>query len=270
MRKSILIICTTLITFSLTVFGFMNWGNTIIEHKPAPTSCNRVTTFEHALANAYQTEVKPDLIYKVESRFLSTITKEELDGAKSIIDIFAKDRTDTKESYKNVRVTVLNDVEEVTEIMGTNEILTAEQIELLQSTDYASNIRITAICKQRNPETKELEDDSLVCYKSIVPAKAAEFSNGYDELIKYLKKNSKKETKIIKEDKLKPGKVNFIVTKEGTISNVNLEYTSGYPSVDEVLVKLVKAIPGKWNPATNAKGEKVDQKLVFFFGLEGC
>jgi hypothetical protein len=33
---------------------------------------------------------------------------------------------------------------------------------------------------------------------------------------------------------------------------------------------MITNMPGKWNPATNSKGEKVDQELVFFFGRQGC
>ena len=90
------------------------------------------------------------------------------------------------------------------------------------------------------------------------------------DIFDYLKVNSKDKTAIIKRDKLQPGKVRFTVTKEGSISNVKMISTSGYVSVDETLVELIKTIPGKWNPATNAEGEKVDQELIFLFGLEGC
>ncbi|MEL7004495.1 MAG: hypothetical protein AAFN93_17440 [Bacteroidota bacterium] len=60
------------------------------------------------------------------------------------------------------------------------------------------------------------------------------------------------------------------VTKNGTLENVRLTATSGYPSVDELMVELIDSLPAKWNPAENSEGEKVDQELVFFFGLMGC
>jgi hypothetical protein len=33
---------------------------------------------------------------------------------------------------------------------------------------------------------------------------------------------------------------------------------------------LANNLPGKWQPAENAKGEKVDQVLVLSFGIVGC
>lgn len=55
-----------------------------------------------------------------------------------------------------------------------------------------------------------------------------------------------------------------------TIAHVKLTETSGYTSVDKGLVELITTMTGKWDPATNSKGESVNQELVFFFGLEGC
>jgi len=82
--------------------------------------------------------------------------------------------------------------------------------------------------------------------------------------------NSKEKTAIIKRDKLQPGRVSFTVTKDGAIKNVKLTSTSGYTSVDKTLVELITKMPKKWKPATNSKGDKVDQELVFFFGVAGC
>ncbi|MEL7004496.1 MAG: hypothetical protein AAFN93_17445 [Bacteroidota bacterium] len=64
--------------------------------------------------------------------------------------------------------------------------------------------------------------------------------------------------------------MSFTVTKNGTLENVRLTATSGYPSVDELMVELIDSLPAKRNPAENSEGEKVDQELVFFFGLMGC
>jgi hypothetical protein len=77
---------------------------------------------------------------------------------------------------------------------------------------------------------------------------------------------------VIKGDDLGAIKLSFIVTKEGIVSNVKHDaMTTGYPSIDEKFMDLIKNIPGKWSPAENSKGEKMDYELVFTFGpRDGC
>ncbi len=242
MKKNILIFCAVLTTFSLMAFGYINWSN--------------------------NKQVDLDLVYNVDSRFMTTITKEDLHKATSVLDIVPKKAEGWWEvSFQTVTVAVLQDGDEIS-VIGDDKVLNAAQIKLLQSTDYSTNFYIKARGKNKHPDTGKIED--YVYYLTVIPEKEAEYTSGHDALIAYLKENSKEKTAIIKEDKLQPGKVSFTITKEGTIANVKLTSTSGYPSVDEALVELITNMPEKWNPATNSKGEKVDQKLVFFFGSEGC
>lgn len=46
--------------------------------------------------------------------------------------------------------------------------------------------------------------------------------------------------------------------------------SSGYAALDERVIQLVNTLPGNWEPATNAAGEKVEQEFVFSFGTVGC
>ena len=269
MKKSILIFCTVLTTFSLTAFGYMHWSNTVTDQKE--TSCSKTFFFDNVLVNTFTKQGDIDLFFDVDSRFGTTITKENLNKAKSIIDILPRKATQSIVTYYSARVSILDDNQETDQReTGNSEVLNDAQIKLLQATDYSTKIYIRADYKQKNRETGELEDSYLTYFITIVPEKEAEFVNGHDALIDYLKQGSKEKTAIIKKDKLQPGKVSFTVTKEGTIANVKLTSTSGYPSVDEALVDLITNMPGKWNPAMNSKGEKVSQELVFFFGLQGC
>ena len=209
-----------------------------------------------------------DLVYKVDSRFIARITKEKLNKAKSIIDILPKEGTEFMEIYENVVVTILGEADEI-KALGNDEILNDKQLNLLKSADYSTDFYITANCKRRN-ENGELYGYDLVYYMTIIPEQEAEFAGGKEALVKYLRGNSKVVTSIITKDKLKPGRFNFTVTKAGTVENVELSSTSGYSGVDEHLVELIENMPKKWQAATNEKGEKVNQELIFFFGLEGC
>jgi outer membrane biosynthesis protein TonB len=85
-----------------------------------------------------------------------------------------------------------------------------------------------------------------------------------------LKRNSKKAIGSASQSDMAPGKINFLVTKDGLVDDVQLEYSCGQSSIDERMLEIVKEIPGRWKVATNAKGEKVDEKLTFFFGNQGC
>ena len=252
MKKNILIICAVLTTISLTAFSHISWSDTL--------------TVQKDMADL-------DLYYHVSNRW-DTMTKEELKEVKSLLDILKEDGTYTREAYRNVTISILHNDKDVRDIdrfeMGQSEILNTAQLELLHSIDYSTNLRITALNIRTNTKTGVVRDDSLVLYMTIIPEKEAEFAGGYDALIKYLKESSKEKTTIIREDKLQPGKVHFTVTKKGSISNVKLIDTSGYPSVDEELIKIITNMPEKWESAENSKGEKVNQEFVFFFGTPGC
>ncbi len=272
MKKSVLILSAVLITISLLAFGYINCSNT--ETGPAVTSYYKVDASNNDMSYTVVKLTAPDLVYNVDSRYLATITKEDLHKATSIVDILPTKATQYVASYNYSKVSLLNDsrvsllndfVETDKSAVGTNEVLNAAQLKLLQSMDYSSDFYIRADYEALNATISY-----LTYYISIIPEKEAEFPGGNDALIAYLKENSKEKTAIIKQDQLKPGRVTFTVTKNGEIGAVKLSSTSGYPTVDEELVKIITHMPQKWSPATNSKGENVAQELVFFFGLQGC
>ena len=142
MKKSTLIFCIALTTFSLTAFGYQQWNNSTI--KQEATSRSKAVVFNNDFVNPLNTQADSDLFYKVDSWFIATITKEKLHNAKSIIDILPEKATKLRETYQNARVSILHDDQEITEI-GESELLNPAQTKLLQSTDYSTNIRITSI-----------------------------------------------------------------------------------------------------------------------------
>lgn len=267
MKKSTLIISTVLLAMGLMAFGFSNWDgtNTGLEIQ----KCIKEVETTSELANLKKENEKLDLLYDVDSRFIATITKKDLHNAQSIIDILPENATVASAKYKYARVSILEDVTETESEQGLNEILNDAQKKLLQTVDYSTNIYIRADFKVGNEFFETPQNDYLTYFITVVPEKEAEFSKGQDALLDYLRENSKEETSIITSDKLKAGKVHFTITKEEEIANVYLSSTSGYESVDKALIKLIKNMPS-WNAATNSKGEKVDQELIFFFGLKGC
>lgn len=273
MKKSILIFCAVIATFSLMAFSYMNWNSEpqTCQKETKKAACNKAPIFDEMMFNQENNQTEIDLLYKVAPRFMATITKEDLHNARSILDVLPEKATKTAVSYSDVLVAILdkNYADDVKEV-GINAILNPAQVKLLQNADHSTNIRIETRCMRKDSFLGQLKADNIIYYMTVVPSKEAQYGNEKDELINYLKEKSKDKTVIIEEKHLKPGQVSFTVTKEGTVENVELISTSGYPTVDQSLVEIVRDMPQKWTPATDSKGEKVDQELVFFFGLEGC
>ena len=152
-----------------------------------------------------------------------------------------------------------------------------DQVETSVSEDVAINTPVTEKINKRifsdlicDGGPSQLQNSHWTLYLAVVPEKQAEYEGGKDALMEYLEENSKEARASIQMDELQPFKLFFTVTKKGTIENVKLDGTSGYLSINNTMIELITKAPGKWKPAENSKGEKVDQELVVSFGLMGC
>lgn len=217
-----------------------------------------------------QPKIFSDFIYEVAPRF-NVIKKTDLDKVRSFDDFIGKEHAQRIVSYSSVSVIIL-DGQEKTDIRetGNSGILTPAQIKLLQSSDYSTNILVSAYFQEKNPETGLVEDQHWTPYLTIIPEVQASYVGGMDKLKKILKDQSADARKGVDPEKLRPAKLFFTVTKKGMIENVHLDRTSGYPLVDKTMIELISTTQRDWKPAQNMKGEKVDQELVVSFGLLGC
>jgi hypothetical protein len=269
MHRRILIFFTVLAAFGLTAFGYVNLSHTEMDKIDAP--CLTVASLNHDFYSAFNPLTDVELFYDVGSRYMGSVTKEDLNKAKSIYDFLPEDLNRSIVSYYSVSITILDDdYRTIVSETGDNDVLTAAQIKLLRSVDYSTNILIRAEYQEKNKDTGALEDSYTTPHLTVVPEKQAVCTNGKDALIAYVKENTNAFTSMVTEDKLQPGKVTFTVTKAGLVADATLTSTSGYPALDKKMVDLVTSMPGKWEPATSSGGEKVDQKFVFSFGIIGC
>jgi len=268
MGKSILIFCTVLTILSLTACDFIKKGN-LETDRPKSLVNEEIASNIHVPEKAKK-RIFSDFIYDVGPRF-NFIKKRDLDNVRSFSDFIGEDHAQRIVSYKSLSVIILNgdkktDIKET----GYDGVLTAAQIKLLQSIDYSSNILIWADYQEKNIETGQLEDSHWTPYLTIVPEIQATYAGGKDALKKYLKTNSEDARKNVQAEKLKPAKLYFTVTRNGTIENIKLDRSSGYPMVDKTMIELIAKTQKDWKPAENTKGENVDQELVVSFGLMGC
>jgi len=264
MKRNLIILCASLAIISLVFYGFTNWN---YNNDKVISSENETIALNQNVKNE-----TPDLYYGVDTRF-AAVKKSDVHNATTIYDFLNEGEKSQIEQINSVRITLVknNQLSHI-EAYGVDVQLTDEQLEILKSTDYFSHFTVRTEFKEKDKETGQLKERFFGPHITVTPDKQAVYNDGKESLINYLMTNSKESVDIIKGDKLGALKISFIVTKEGKVANVKHDAMStGYPSVDEKFMELIKNIPGKWTPAKNSNGEKMDYEFVFTFGpRDGC
>lgn len=267
MKKTILVSGTVILLSSLGAYGYMNWSTS-----PASTPSafsDPTFRFAHFLSDYQLRPTEPEFIYDVNPRFMATITKEELEQATQLSDLLPENATDGMSDFSEVKVHVLKGQNELSK-SGMNERLNSAQLELLRTIGYSENFFVTGRCKYNNKRSGQVEDYDLVYYVSVVPEIPAQYKYGQDGLLYYLREQSKKAITGINVNAIQPGKLIFTITTEGQLTNVHMESSCGIEKIDKVMRDALKNIPEGWEPAKNQQGDKVEQILVFSYGIMGC
>jgi hypothetical protein len=266
MKKNILISCTIITTIGLMAFGYSNSTEDKPKNSPNINPVSLKNDFQNLFSKLVKTE---DFFYAIGTRFNATVSMEDLLNANSVSDIIPKEADWAQYPIQTMRVSFGNDENETTAI-GYDLLLNEQQKNLLRTLQYSDDFHFSASCKAKDGTRTDPEFFDLVYYLTVTPEKQAVYEGGNDLLINYLKESTKQHIATIEEDKIKSGKLRFTVTKAGMVSNLMLESTSGYAEIDDKMTSLIKDLPQGWIPASNSKGEPVDQELVFSFGAIGC
>jgi len=251
MKKHLLVSVTLLILLSTMAFGWIQSNSN-----------------EMVITDSIEVVADVNFLYDFGSRFDITITKQELNKVKSMVDIYHEESI---VFYKSVTVIIVkNERPTNRRESGDSEVLNESQIAFLRSFEYSTNFQIGGDVVRKNKETGKLEDGFSRPHITVVPEKEVEYKDGKKELLNYLKKGSKDQIAVLKENKLQPGKIFFTINRNGAITNVRSVLTCGYTSIDTLMMELISNAPGQWSSATNAQGKLVEQELVFSYGAMGC
>ncbi|MCH9660898.1 MAG: hypothetical protein K0U54_08295 [Bacteroidetes bacterium] len=268
MKNKIIIIAVVLISLTVVVLAVKKGENTSVQPMEKIAANSNLKEEEAALPVL---PAMPEFHYEVGSRFVTTITKSELNELTHFSDLIGEEHAERIVFYKSVIVTVLGDTrEDEVEEIGTQGMFTEAQKSLLQSSVYGTDILIAANYREKLSETGKPENGAWTPYLTVVPEKQAEYMDGKEVLLDYLKENAAYYTLGIDQKVLRSARIRFKVTKEGKVIDVALDHTSGYKEIDWVMIDLINDLPKNWIPAQNAKGENVSQELVFSFGARGC
>lgn len=265
MKKRIIILGTTLVIVSLLFFSFTKWKSNVA------TDSNLLNNRDLALDNKEihgpNLKAIPDLYYGIDTRF-AAVSKSDVHKATSIYTFLNAREKDQIQHIKSVNLVVIkNNQQSELQAFGTTDLLTDAQMKLLRSMDYFNHFTIRTEFRGKNMETGIVEDKFFGPHITVVPDTQATYVDGKEALIQYLKENSLADMNVIKDDKINAIKISFIISKQGNVIEVKHDAMStGYTSIDEKFMELIKNIPGKWTPAENAEGEKMEQEFVFTFG----
>ena len=258
--KSITIIGCTLI------LGFSFISESLEELKPSTTP---------GCQSTHKIETTPFFL-NITSQGQNTVIKEKIHNAENISDLIPD--YGIQESVKNNSL-ALRDVQIKIENKNINTInlntekrdgntLSQDQKELLKSTDYSTNFYLEGVL---STEIENSEKERYFNYfMTVVPEKQATYKAGQMVLIDYLKTKCQPMIAAKEKGTFQAGNINFTVSKSGSVSNIILYSTCGYPDIDKKMMELMKNLPNVWNVASNEKGEKIDQDLVLSFGNMGC
>ena len=270
MKKSILITISATIICSFTAFSFIN-------HKEVtPTNaaiCNyEVDTIKKnsvdKLSSLDEFISSGEMYFYINNNSRSNISKQDLKDAAFINDIDSNFPLSWISNYVSVEMTVSNQNTKRTAI-GTSNLFTLEQKELLVSTVASDEVFIRVNHKMENAATGEMEDRHIDLNLTIVPEVEAEYINGNKELTDYLKVKSTERIPLDNRRLSKPMSVKFIVDKKGHVVEVRIIESSGNQNFDDVIVDLVNEMPN-WNAAENGKGIKVEQEINITINQGGC
>ncbi|MCZ4408465.1 hypothetical protein O3Q51_06580 [Cryomorphaceae bacterium 1068] len=283
MKKHLLIISTLAFAAGLTAFGFIKdneLNQKVVESPCEPieesvksvskASCQAVFSSTNSITEITKPKTLTDFFYDFGTRF-NPITKEDLSKARNVSDFI--DRKEIK-LYDGVGSTTLiiieDDVQTEDRFYGEGEKLSKEQLKIMKSMDYSSHFLLRAELKTDDKEMIAREENIYRPHMTIVPKIQASYEGGKDGLLSYIRQENEKNIYNLDEKKLQLAKLSFTVTKDGIVEDALLDRTSGYSRIDEAIISLVSNLPGKWEPAENANGEKIDQVLVLSFGMVGC
>ncbi|HKK39413.1 MAG TPA: hypothetical protein VJ949_08340 [Cryomorphaceae bacterium] len=268
MKKRILIFSTLFIAASLTAFSFI--GDRHSTATVTETPCKTIYTSVTPIAEIFKPPVLTDFFYDFGPRF-NPITKRDLANARTVSDFIDEKEVASMDGVRSTAVIIIkNDIQTDIRVFGKSERLTQEQLALIGAMEYSSNFLVQAEFHTKDANAELKGENIYRPHMTVVPEKQASYDGGRDALLDYFRKQNEKNIYNLDEEKLQPAKLHFTVTKNGTVEDVSLDRTSGYSNIDETMIRLANDLPGEWQPAENAKGEKVDQTLVVSFGIVGC
>ncbi len=202
-----------------------------------------------------------ELGYNVRGRYTRPVKKEAFRSAKFIKDVISSYPVNWITGYTSVEILATCNGKAM-KAVSKNDTLSAEQKNILNTVDLATDIVINVEYTYKVPVTDMVENNRMHASMTIVPEVEAEFVGGHQQLMNYLKKNGidKISGTIVKQPQQLI--ILFTVNEGGEIINAGITQTFGDLETDKLLLEVIRKMP-RWRPAETSKGIKVKQEFEF-------
>jgi len=213
--------------------------------------------------------IEQEFYYNIGTRY-AAIKKSELQSATHIVDIFKTDYELELADLKSVELSKVNVGRwEGPKVGGSAATFNKPQLQFIEELEYADDFAVIANLVHEN-ELNQLIPEMITPHYTVVPEVQAYYIPGKRNLLNYIRKENADLIKDLSQEEIGAAAIFFTITKNGALTNIEVDRENTLPSIQLNLIKLLKNLPGQWEAARNASGQKVDQRLMLFFGNQGC
>lgn len=211
-----------------------------------------------------------DLNFSVQGKYAHPITMEKIIKARSMSDIIPYYPSSWIDSYISSEISVISNGIPYT-ASSSNDILSEDQLMMLGSLDFGDEIVINIRYKRENTFNIETGNGHMHYSATLVPDTEAQYSEGYDQLSQYIKRNAIVKISEDESKDMQQTVVRFAVNEKGEITDALISKSSGNAGIDKILLDVINEMPD-WNPASDSQGIMVRQEFEFtvWGGGEGC
>lgn len=197
-----------------------------------------------------------------------SIQENKLDKINTLTDLDKRYPTSWVREYISVEISAYKNGSQ-TKASGISDVLNQEQKELIRLADRSSDIAVSVMYLPEN----SLKNNTVKQYDfkvTIIPDKNAIYSEGTEQLIQYLQKNSIVNIEAGNFTGYDLTAIKFTITEQGHIADIQVTMPSKDTKIDEMLVAAISKMPS-WKPAEFSNGLKVKQNFVLTIGnMENC
>lgn len=214
------------------------------------------------------TGITQEINIEVRNTFSHSITTENLKAVSSISDLYVGYPSSWISEYESIEInTTTGNITEAA--ISTNDILTQDQVRLLNSSEIGTEISINVKYRERNAITHKMDISTLKYNLTVMPEIEAEYIGGTESLTQYLKENAIDKIQELPNRQFAQAIIKFTIDSDGDVSNIEMTPTVD-TDIDQLLTDVLNNMP-LWKAAADSTGKKVKQEFVLRIGNNiGC